>query len=102
MPEHVASIKMYVGVFLALMVGTLLTVLAAKVDLGAWNDVVMLTIAVTKAVLVILFFMHVKYSTRLTALTAIGGFFFLAILICLTLNDYLSRFELLGPLVPGK
>ncbi|HYU35126.1 MAG TPA: cytochrome C oxidase subunit IV family protein [Thermoanaerobaculia bacterium] len=102
MPEHVASIKMYVGVFLTLMVFTRITVWVAYQDLGAWNDIVMLTIAVTKAVLVILFFMHVKYSTRLTALTAISGFFFLAILICMTLNDYLSRFQLLGPLVPGK
>ena len=102
MAEHVASIKMYVGVFLALMIGTFLTVAVAKVDLGPWNDIVMLTIAVTKAVLVILFFMHVKYSTRLTALTAIGGFVWLAILISLTLNDYITRFQFLGPLVPGK
>jgi len=62
----------------------------------------MLTIAVTKAVLVILFFMHVKYSTRLTTLTAIGGFVWLVIMIGFTLNDYMSRFQVLGPLVPGK
>jgi len=99
--QHVTSVKMYLGVFLALMVGTALTVIAAKTDLGAWNDVVMLAIAVTKAVLVILFFMHVKYSTRLTALTAAGGFLFLGILLLYTLNDYLSRGGfLLG--VPGK
>ena len=102
MAEHVASIKMYVGVFAALMIGTALTVWVATLDLGPLNDIVMLTIAVTKAVLVILFFMHVKYSTRLTALTAIGGFVWLVIMIGFTLNDYMSRFELLGPLVPGK
>ncbi len=102
MAEHVSSVKMYIGIFLALMVGTALTVWVATIDLGPLNDIVMLTIAVTKAVLVILFFMHVKYSSRLTALTAIGGFVWLAILIGFTLNDYMSRFQVLGPLVPGK
>ena len=98
--EHVSSPWMYLGVFAALLILTLATWLVAQVDLGWANDVVALTIAVTKALLVILFFMHVRYSTRLTKLTAIGGFLWLAILIFLTLNDYVTRGVLLG--VPGK
>jgi cytochrome c oxidase subunit IV len=100
MAEHVSSPKMYVMVFLALMVLTVVTVAVAYQDFGAWNDVVALTIATAKALLVVLFFMHVKYSTRLTALTAAGGIFFLGILIAMTLNDYLSRGLVLP--IPGK
>jgi cytochrome c oxidase subunit 4 len=100
MSEHVTSVKTYVLVFLALMVLTFLTVLAATFDLGWANDVVALTIAVTKALLVLWFFMHLRYSTRLTVLTALAGFFWLGILIFLTLNDYLTR-ETLFP-IPGK
>jgi|SRR5918992_175707 cytochrome c oxidase subunit 4 len=91
MAEHVTSRKIYFLVFAALMVLTLVTWLAAQVDLGWANDVVALTIAVTKALLVLLFFMHVRYSTRMTILTAAAGFFWLVILIGLTLNDYLTR-----------
>jgi cytochrome c oxidase subunit 4 len=97
MSEHVSSPKMYVMVFLALLVLTVITVAVAYQDLGAFNDIVALTIATTKALLVVLFFMHVKYSTRLTALTAVGGIFFLAILLFITLNDYMSR----GLILPG-
>ena len=100
MSGHVAPKSMYYAVFAALMVGTALTVGVAFVDLGAFNNVLMLGIAITKALLVILFFMHVRYSTRLTKLTAIGGFLWLAILISLTLGDYLTRGVLLP--VPGK
>jgi cytochrome c oxidase subunit 4 len=95
MAEHVTSRKVYFLVFGALLVLTLLTVLAAQVDLGVFNDVVALTIAVTKAMLVILFFMHVRHSTRMTALTAVAGFFWLAILLGLTLADYASRGQVL-------
>jgi cytochrome c oxidase subunit 4 len=82
---------MYVMVFLALIVGTGLTVLAAEVDLGALNNIVMLLIACTKAALVVLFFMHVRWSTRLTWVVAASGFFWLLILFGLTMTDYLSR-----------
>lgn len=91
MAEHVTSRKVYFLVFAALMVLTLVTWLVAKVDLGWANDVVALTIAVVKALLVLLFFMHVRYSTRMTVLTATAGFFWLVILIGLTLSDYLTR-----------
>jgi len=100
MAEHVSSPRLYLAIFAALMALTVITWLVAQVDLGWANDVVALAVAVTKAVLVILFFMHVRHSTRLTALTAIGGFFWLAILILITLSDYASRGALLP--VPGK
>lgn len=102
MSQHVSSPKLYVIVFLALMVLTVITVAVAYQDLGPLNDIVALTIAMTKALLVVLFFMHVKYSTRLTALTAVGGLVFLGIMLAFTLNDYASRSDILGPLVPGK
>jgi cytochrome c oxidase subunit IV len=92
MAEHVTSRKVYFLVFAALMILTLATWLVAQVDLGWANDIVALAIAVTKALLVILFFMHVRYSTRMTVLTALAGFFWLAILIFLTLNDYMTRY----------
>jgi cytochrome c oxidase subunit IV len=100
MSEHVTSRKIYFAVFGALMVLTFLTVFAARLDLGWANDVVALTIAVTKALLVLWFFMHLRYSTRVTVLTALAGFFWLAILIFLTMNDYATR-ESLFPF-PGK
>lgn len=96
-----STLKWYVAVFLFLMVMTGLTVAVAKVDLGAMNDVVMLVIAVAKALAVILIFMHVKDSTRVTILTVTGGFVWLGILILFTLNDYMSRGDLLLN-VPGK
>ena len=100
MAEHVSSPKLYVVVFLALMAFTVITVAVAYQDLGPLNDVVALTIAMTKTLLVVLYFMHVRYSTRLTALTAVGGLVFLGILIVLTLNDYIARGAILA--VPGK
>jgi len=94
------TLLIYFAVFGALLIGTLLTVLAAKVDLGMMNDVVALGIAATKAMLVILFFMHVRDSTRMVALTAMGGFLWLAILIGITLLNYVTLETVLQ--VPGK
>jgi cytochrome c oxidase subunit 4 len=91
MSGHVAPKSMYYSVFAALLVGTALTVGAAEVDLGALNNVVMLAIACTKALLVILFFMHVRWSTRLTWLVAASGFVWLLILFGITMTDYLTR-----------
>lgn len=88
---HVAPKSLYIAVFLALIVGTVLTVAAAMVDLGLFNNVVMLLIACTKATLVILFFMHVRWSSRLTWVVAASGFFWLLILFALGLSDYVSR-----------
>ena len=91
MSEHVTSRKVYYAVFAALLVFTYVTVAVAKVDLGRFNTIVALTIAVTKAVLVVLFFMHVRYSTRLTKLVVVGGFVWLALLIGLTMADVVTR-----------
>lgn len=90
--EHAhPSVGLYIVIFLALVAGTVLTWRIAFVDLGPWNPVVALTIAVIKATLVILYFMHVRYSNKLTIITVCAGFFWLLILITLSLSDYLTR-----------
>ena len=91
MSGHVAPKSMYYLVFGALIVGTAITVAAAFLDLGVLNNVVMLTIAITKATLVVLYFMHVRWSTRLTWVVVASGFFWLLILFGLTMQDYLTR-----------
>jgi len=91
MSEHIVSRTIYFMVFGALIVFTIVTVLVARLDLGPFNTVVALTIAVCKALLVILYFMHVRYSSRLTQVVVVAGFFWLAIMIVLTLSDYWTR-----------
>ena len=88
---HVAPKSMYYMVFGALILGTILTVAASKVDMGPLNNIVMLAIACTKASLVILFFMHVRWSSRLTWIVAMSGFFWLLILFGVGMSDYMSR-----------
>jgi cytochrome c oxidase subunit IV len=90
--EHtVVSPKVYLAIFGSLLVFTALTVGASYLELGVFNAVVALTIAVIKAVLVILFFMHIRYSSKLTKLTVAAGFFTLIVLITMTMTDYISR-----------
>ena len=89
--HHIVSPMVYLTIVLALLVGTAITVWASFIDLGPWNPVIALAIACTKAVLVVLFFMHVKYSTKLTKLTVIAGLFVFLALIGMTLADYVSR-----------
>ncbi|HWP99393.1 MAG TPA: cytochrome C oxidase subunit IV family protein [Vicinamibacterales bacterium] len=91
MSAHVLPVRLYVAVFAALMVLTAVTVAAAFVDLGFLNTFVALTIAVTKATLVALYFMHVRYSTPLVKVTVVAGLVWLGILFALGLSDYLSR-----------
>ena len=91
MSEHVVPPKVYFKVFAALLVLTATTTAVSFLDLGPWNTVVALAIAFLKATLVVLFFMHVKYSPRLTQIVIAGGLFWLAILLALTLSDFLSR-----------
>jgi cytochrome c oxidase subunit 4 len=91
MSGHVAPKSLYYMIFLALMIGTIITVAVAFVDLGYFNNVVMLTIACAKALLVVLFFMHVRWSTRLTWVVVGSGFFWLLILFALTMSDYQTR-----------
>jgi cytochrome c oxidase subunit 4 len=98
MSGHVAPKRMYVAVFLALLAGTGLTVAAAFVDMGTMNNVVMLGIAGIKASLVILFFMHVRWGTRLSWVFAMSGFFWLLILFGVTMTDYMSRGWIVGTL----
>jgi cytochrome c oxidase subunit IV len=98
MSAHIASPKLYYSVFFALIVGTVLTYLAALVDFGFLNNIVMLTIACTKALLVILFFMHVRWSSRLTWVVAAAGFFWLLIMFSITMSDYMSRGWMVGSL----
>ena len=89
--SHIAPVKSYVAVFGTLMVLTTITVAAAFTHLGALNFPVALGIAITKATVVILFFMHVKYSSKLTKFVVVSCLFFLACLFGLTFTDYLSR-----------
>ena len=91
MSGHVSPKSSYYAIFGALMVLTGITVGAAFTNLGSLNFPVAIAIAITKATLVVLFFMHVKYSSRLTKMIVGTAFFFLFILFGLTLTDYLSR-----------
>ena len=91
MSEHIVSRQVYFVIFGALMVGTALTVIAATINFGVMNDVIAMTIAVGKALLVLLFFMHVRYSSRLIWVIVASMFFWLLILLLLTLTDYTSR-----------
>ena len=99
--HHIVSPVIYLAILGALLVGTAVTVGVSFVDLGEWriapgltlfwNPAVALAIACSKAILVVLFFMHVKYSTKLTKLTLISGLFTFMALIGMTLTDYFSR-----------
>jgi cytochrome c oxidase subunit 4 len=96
MSEHIVPRQTYFLVFGALIVLTAVTVVAANFDFGRMNDVVAMTIAVTKMMLVLLFFMHVRYSSRLIWVIVASMFFWLLILLLLTLTDYRSR-DWFGP-----
>jgi cytochrome c oxidase subunit 4 len=89
--HHIVSPLQYGFVYISLLVGTLLTVLAADQNFGFMNPVIALAIACTKAVIVILFFMHVKYQSNLIKMTVGAGFFTFIVLITMTLSDYISR-----------
>jgi cytochrome c oxidase subunit IV len=91
MTSHIASVKLYLTVFAALLVLLALTVAASCVPFGRFNVVIVLLIAVAKTFLVMLFFMHVRYSGRLIWIYAGVGFFWLAILLMLTMSDFLTR-----------
>jgi cytochrome c oxidase subunit 4 len=88
---HVVSRRTYFAIFAILLVCTYLTWQVAYFDLGPLNTVVALGIAVFKAVLVVLFFMHVRQGTRLTWVVVLSGVFWLAILLFVTMSDYLTR-----------
>jgi len=99
--HHIVSPKIYILILFVLLTCTALTVLASYIDLGEWhiapgltlfwNPVVALAIATGKMLLVVLFFMHVKYSTKLTKLTVVSGLFMFLVLVGMTLSDYFTR-----------
>ena len=94
--HHVESVRTYLLVFGALLLGTALTVGAAYINLGVFNDVVALVIAITKATLIVLFFMHVRHSDRLTKVMVIVGWLWLIMLILGTMDDILTRGWIFG------
>jgi cytochrome c oxidase subunit IV len=90
--EHISSVGSSVAIWLALLAGTGITVAAAFIDLGPFNTIVALTIATIKATLVVLFFMHVKYThEKLTGLVVVSAIFWLFILLALSMADYTTR-----------
>lgn len=89
--HHVVPVKIYYGIFAILLALTGVTVAVAYLDLGRMNAVAAIAIACFKALIVVLYFMHVKYSTRLIKLTVIAGLYWLGIIFALTLGDYLTR-----------
>lgn len=89
--QHVIATGVYVGIWAALMVLTAVTVFASFLELGNFNIVLALTIATVKATLVVLFFMHLYYSSKLTKVTVIAAVFFLFLLLALSMTDYLTR-----------
>lgn len=91
MSGHIVPVKIYVAVFLSLLFLTALTTAVAYVDMGKFNLVAALAIAVAKMLLVILFFMHVKYSSTLTKLVVVAAILWLGIMVTLTLSDELTR-----------
>ena len=92
MSEHIVSVKVYITIFLVLLVGTALTVLAAFMNFpGRLNTIIALTIATAKATFVVLYFMHVRYSSRLVWVIVASALFWMAILFAFTFSDYLTR-----------
>ena len=99
MTHHVVPVRTNIAVFVALLLLLVATVGASQLPLGGWHLPVAMAIATAKAVLIMLFFMHVMYSHRLAMIVSVASFLWLAIMVALTLNDYLTR----GVLhIPGK
>jgi cytochrome c oxidase subunit IV len=94
--EHIVPPGTYITIILTLLALTITTVVVAYVNLGPLNIVVALAIATAKATLVVLFFMHAKYSPKRTKLVIMAGIFWLAILLFMTLSDYASRVDYRG------
>jgi len=88
---HLVPVRVYIAVFVALLSLTAITIWVAFHDFGSWNAPMAMGIAVLKGTLVVLFFMHVRYASRLTQVTAAAGFLWLLILFAFGMSDYLSR-----------
>ena len=92
MSEHIVSGRIYLVIFLVLLLGTALTVAAGFVDFpGPLNVIIALTIASVKATLVLLYFMHLRYSARLTWVIFLSALFWMGLLFALTFSDYWTR-----------
>jgi cytochrome c oxidase subunit IV len=89
--QHIIPISIYVGIWATLMFLTGLTVFVSFIELHDWNIVLALVIATIKGTLVVLFFMHLYYSSKLTKVTVIAALFFLFLLLSLSMTDYLTR-----------
>ncbi len=91
MPHHIPTIRTYLTVFTSLMLLLLLTILAAHFHLGRFNLALAMTIATIKAMIVLLYFMHLRWSTRQTWVFAAAAFLWFGILMSLSFSDYLTR-----------
>jgi len=89
--QHIVGPSTYAIIFVALLVGTALTIGASYLEMGPWNPVVAIAIACAKATLVVLFFMHIKYSSKLMKLTVGAGVFTFLVLVGMSFADYFSR-----------
>jgi cytochrome c oxidase subunit 4 len=89
--HHIVSKKLYFTIFLTLIIMTFLTRKIAEYDLGEWSTIIAISIAIFKASLVVLFFMHVRYSDHLIQFVVVAGLFWLGILLALTFGDYFTR-----------
>jgi cytochrome c oxidase subunit 4 len=98
--HHIVSLRTYTLIFAALLLLLVLTIAVYYFNLGIWSIVIGIAIAVVKALLIILFFMHVRYSSRLTKLFVAAAFIWLAILMVGTMHDYISRGWLPPPSPP--
>jgi cytochrome c oxidase subunit IV len=102
MKQHISSIQTNFAVFAALNILLFATVGAAYLPLGDWHFAIAMTLATVKAVLIVMYFMHVKYSHRLTAIICAASFLWLGIMIALTLTDYMTRTPNGWLDIPGK
>ncbi|GAC1625209.1 MAG: cytochrome C oxidase subunit IV family protein [Candidatus Acidiferrum sp.] len=91
--EHIVSPKIYIVIFFTLMLGTAITVWAAYQNFGQFNIIIAVGIATVKATLVVLYFMHARYASKRTQLMIVSGMFWLAIMLFMTLSDYITRHE---------
>lgn len=91
MPEHIVPIKVYAQTLAALLILTAITCGVSYIDMGKMNSVVAVLIAFAQASLVVLFFMHMRYSRHIMTIVLVGAMYWLGILIALTLGDYLTR-----------
>jgi cytochrome c oxidase subunit IV len=89
--HHVVPVRVYITIFLTLMAFTALTVFASFNDFGPGNTIIAVSIAVAKASLVVLYFMHVRYNDNIVRIAVFAGFLWLGIMIVLTLSDYIAR-----------